>query len=132
MRTLASFRLFRHEGLSAHAVSTQLGIAPTISAELGDPISPGSPRRRDTSLWLLRSAPNVEEGVELSEQLQRLLDELLPAHGALRNLVEQGYHANWSCLVAANPAEHAVELDRPLLTSLLRLPGDLWIDACGD
>lgn len=132
MRTLASFRLFGVLASAPRAVTTRLGITPTRSAEVGDPISRRSPRRRDTSLWILQSAPAIEVGIELSEQLQRLLDQLLPTRDALWKLVGQGYEATWFCFVASNAAEHAVELDRSLLARLLDLPGDLWFDACGD
>jgi hypothetical protein len=57
---------------------------------------------------------------------------LEPKAEALWELVERGYRANWFCCVASHAAEHAVELNRDLLIRLGRLPGDLWIDACGD
>jgi hypothetical protein len=47
-------------------------------------------------------------------------------------VVERGYVSNWFCCVGSSATEHAVELDRALLKRLLRLPGDLWIDAGGD
>jgi hypothetical protein len=28
--------------------------------------------------------------------------------------------------------EHAAEIDRDLMRRLLALPGDLWLDVCGD
>jgi hypothetical protein len=40
--------------------------------------------------------------------------------------------ANWCCWVASHATEHAVELDRPTLQRILALPGDLWLDVCGD
>jgi hypothetical protein len=132
MMTSASFRLFGDQGLTAEAVTSRLAITPTTAAEAGEPVSPRAKARRDSSLWLLRSAPEIEEHVELAEQLERLLDQLLPAKAALWDLVHEGYQANWFAYVASNPTEHAVELDRSLLARLLELPGDLWIDACGD
>ena len=57
---------------------------------------------------------------------------LEPVGSDLWDLTRDGYEANWLCYVGSNPAEHAVELDRALLTRLLELPGDLWLDACGD
>ena len=129
---MSSFRLFGRQGLTARAVTGRLGITPTTCAEAGDLIQPGSWKPRDSSLWLLRDTGDAGSPIELSERLERLLDRLLPVETALWDLVDQGYRANWSCYVASNPAEGAVELDRSLLARLLRLPGDLWIDACGD
>jgi hypothetical protein len=40
--------------------------------------------------------------------------------------------ANWYCWVESHATEHAVELDRQLMQRLLTLPGDLWLDVCGD
>ena len=69
---------------------------------------------------------------EIVSQLGRLLTILEPHADALWDLVRQGYQANWFCYVASNPAEHAVELNRELLGRLQHLPGDLWLDVCGD
>jgi len=133
METTATFRLFgREEGLTAGAVTERLGIQPSEAFEAGTPIGKRSTSLRKASGWLLRTSPSIEEGVELPEQLERLLDILAPLQPALWQLVELGYDANWFCYLASNPAEHAAELDRELLTRLLDLPGDLWIDACGD
>jgi hypothetical protein len=131
MKTSATFRLFGERDLTAAAVTDQLGLTPSRSYEAGTPVS-GSTRLCESSTWLLRSAPAIELAVELSEQIERLLTVLEPKTQSLWNLVERGYRANWFCYVASTPAEHAVELNRDLLTRLLHLPGDLWIDACGD
>jgi len=131
--TLASFRLFGDESLTALAVTTRLALTPSRSHEVGDLVGgPRSPIRCKNSLWLLGSAPDLEDDVELDEQIQRLLDKLLPVAPAVWELVHQGYEANWFCFVSSHATEHAVELDRTLLGRLLELPGDLWIDACGD
>jgi hypothetical protein len=42
------------------------------------------------------------------------------------------YQANWFCHLASHATEHAADLDRQLLQRLLALPGDLWLDLCGD
>ena len=51
---------------------------------------------------------------------------------ALWDLAGSGYEANWLCYVASHATEHAVELDRQTMQRLLALPGDLWLDVCGD
>jgi hypothetical protein len=51
---------------------------------------------------------------------------------ALRQLIHEGYEANWFCSIASHATEHAAELDRLTLQRLLALPGDLWLDVCGD
>src|SRR5215475_3864186 len=130
--TIASFRLFGEAGLTAAAVTRRLGLQPTAALEAGSAISRRSTRTRDSCLWLLRSNPAVESGVELSTQLQRLLTILEPHTGQLWDLVSAGYEANWFCYVASHACEHAVELDRQLLQRLLALPGELWLDVCGD
>jgi hypothetical protein len=69
---------------------------------------------------------------QLGEQLRRLLQVLEPIAGALWELADSGYEANWYCWVESHATEHAVELDRQLMQRLLTLPGDLWLDVCGD
>lgn len=132
METTATFRLHGDGALTAAQVTERLGIQPTTAAEASTPVSSRSPHTRDGAMWTLSSSPRVESGVELSEQLHRLLDLLEPVADTLWDLVAVGYHANWFCFVASHPTEHAVELDRPTLQRLLALPGDLWLDVCGD
>jgi hypothetical protein len=50
----------------------------------------------------------------------------------LWDLVHAGYKAGWICYIASHPTEYAAELDRQTLQRLLALPGDLWLDVCGD
>jgi hypothetical protein len=38
----------------------------------------------------------------------------------------------WFCYIASHATEHAAELDRQTLQRLLALPGDLWLDVCGE
>jgi hypothetical protein len=83
-------------------------------------------------MWLLSSSPHIETGTELTEQLHRLLATLEPVTAPLWELVCQGYDANWLCWIASHATERAAELDRPTLQRLLALPGDLWLDVCGD
>lgn len=132
MRTTATYRLWGPAGLTAAAVTQRLGLQPTAAFEVGTPVSRRSPATRDTSLWLLQSSPHIESGVELATHLHRLLTVLDPVAPQLWDLVHTGYQANWFCYVASQATEHAVELDRHLLQRILALPGDLWIDACGD
>ncbi|HEY4463451.1 MAG TPA: DUF4279 domain-containing protein [Streptosporangiaceae bacterium] len=132
METRATFRLRGGDGLTAAAVTRRLGVQPTRTHEAGDPVSPRSGHTRDSSLWLLTSSPGVESGTELSEHLNRLLAILEPATRPLWELADAGYDANWYCWIASSAAEHAAELNRPTLQRLLALPGDLWLDVCGD
>jgi hypothetical protein len=132
VRTTATFRLFGGDGLTAEAVTSYLSIEPSRSFEAGTPLSADSLNLRDSSGWLLSSSDSIEAGIELAEQLERLLDQLEPLEAELWELVKQGYRANWFCYVASHAAEHAAELDRELLTRLLRLPGDLWLDVDGE
>jgi Domain of unknown function (DUF4279) len=132
METSATFRLFGRRDLTAAAVTDHLGVTPSRSFEAGIPVSRRSMRLRESSGWLLHSAPAIEVGVELSEQIERLLSVLEPKAQSLWELVERGYQANWFCYLGSHAAEHAAELNRDLLARLLHLPGDLWIDASGD
>jgi hypothetical protein len=91
-----------------------------------------APRARGYSLWLISSSPQIEPDVELGEHLRRLLAILEPVTTSLWELAHAGYEANWYCFAASHAAEHAIELDRPILQRLLALPGDLWLDVCGD
>lgn len=130
MRTWAGFRLIGEVGCSG-AVTNLLGIAPTKSREIGDPISRGNQKPRDEWMWLLRSTPNPTNE-ELSNHLNTLLDILEPVADELWSLERLGMWANWFCLIESNPLEHAVEIDRPLLRRLLSVPGELWLDCAGD
>jgi Domain of unknown function (DUF4279) len=132
VQTTATFRLFGNAALTAAATTRRLGIQPTRALEAGDPVSSRSARTRDSSAWLLSSGPSPEDGTELTEHLHQLLATLEPATALLWELVREGYEANWSCYIASHATEHAAELDRPTLQRLLALPGDLWLDVCGD
>ena len=129
--TRASFRLMGRDGLTAEAVTSFLGVEPSDSFEAGERISKRATTVREGSGWFLDSG-DIEDGVELAKQFERVLVHLEPVEARLWQLVERGYWANWFCYVASSPLEHAVELDRPLLTRLLRLPGEVWLDVCGE
>lgn len=132
MRTKATFRLFGGDGLTAAAVTRRLGIESARALEAGDPVSRRSSATRKCSAWLLSSSPDIETGTELAEQLHRLRSVLEPVTGHLWDLVREGYEPNWFCFVASDACEHAAELDRPTMRRLLALPGDLWLDVCGE
>jgi hypothetical protein len=132
VETRATFRLRGDAGLTAAAVTQRLGVQPTGAFEAGDPVGRRPAQTRDSSLWLLTSSPGIESGTELGEHLRRLLAILEPVTGPLWELVEAGYDANWYCWVASHATEHAAEFDRPTMRRLLALPGDLWLDVCGD
>ena len=132
METKATFRLFGGRKLTAAAVTVRLGVAPTWMAEAGDRVSSRSSLTRGSSAWLISSSPAIESGTELGEHLHRLLAVLEPVAAQLWELVREGYEANWFCWVASHAAEHAAELDRATMRRLLALPGDLWLDFCGD
>jgi hypothetical protein len=60
------------------------------------------------------------------------LADLEPAAAALWELAHTGYDANWHRHIASHATEHAAELDRQTMRRVLTLPGDLWLDVCGD
>ena len=132
METTATFRLAGSGTLTAVAVTRRLGIQPTRTFEPGDPISSRSAHTRDGSMWLLSSSTGARAGTELAEHLHRLLTVLEPVTAPLWELVRVGCDANWFCYLASHATEHAAELDRQLLRRLVALPGDLWLDVCGD
>jgi len=132
VQTKATFRLSGDAGLTAAAITRRLAIHPTRAFEAGDPVSSRSPSTHDCSLWLLSSSAEVQDGTELAEHLHRLLATLEPLTPLLWELVHEGYEANWYCWIASHTTEHAAELDRTTLRRLLALPGDLWLDVCGD
>jgi hypothetical protein len=132
VQTTATFRLFGSAALTAAAVTRRLGIQPTRALEAGDPVSSRSARTRDSSAWLLSSSPSPEDGTELTGHLHQLLTILEPATAVLWELIREGCEANWFCYIASHATEHAAELDRLTLHRLLALPGDLWLDVCGD
>jgi hypothetical protein len=126
--TGATFRLSGVGG--AAPVTRSLGLEPSYAAEVGDPVGRTTATVRRTSLWTLSSDLSADR--ELAEHLTWLLDRLEPVRDTLWLLVAEGYVADWFCLAASQAAEHAVELDRPLLHRLLTLPGDLLLDVMGD
>lgn len=132
METRATFRLSGDAARTAAAVTRRLGIQPTRAFEAGDPVSSRSAHTRDSSIWLLSSSPLIQAGTELTEHLHRLLAALEPVTAPLWELVHEGYEANWFCYIASHATEHAAELDRATLQRLLTVPGDLWLDVCGD
>ena len=132
MDTRATFRLTGGTGLTAAGVTRRLGIQPTRAFEAGDRYSSRSASTRDASVWLLSSSPEIEADTELSEHLHKLLATLEPVTARLWDLESEGYEAKWYCWVASRACEHAAVLDRLTLKRLLGLPGDLWLDVCGD
>lgn len=133
MRTRATFRLLGdNAALTAAAVTRTLGIEPSAAAEAGTPVSSRSQSVRRESLWLLSSSGGIQDGAELDASLQGLLAVLEPRTAELWELAEAGYDANWYCWVESHATEHAAQLGRALMARLLALPGDLWLDVCGD
>jgi hypothetical protein len=59
-------------------VTRKLGLELTRAGEAGDRVGRRSTGRRAESLWLISSGPGIEDGVELGEQLSRLLQVLEP------------------------------------------------------
>lgn len=111
-------------------MTRSLDVEPSRAFEAGDRVGRRSRAIRRVSLWLLSS--DLPPGGELADHLHRLLDQLEPKADMLWQLAGQGYAVDWFCLAASHPAEHAIELDRPLLLRLLALPGDLLLDVMGD
>jgi hypothetical protein len=134
MLTKVTFRLAGYEAaLTAAAVTRRLGLQPAAAFEANTPVSRRKPpRTRGYSLWLISSSPHVEPDIGVGEHLRRLLAILEPVSAPLWELAGAGYEANWYCFAASHATEHAMELDRPILKRLLALPGDLWLDVCGD
>jgi uncharacterized protein DUF4279 len=132
VETTATFRLFGNGTLTAATVTRRLGIQPTRAFEPGEPVSSRSSHPRDHALWLLSSSTGSQAGTELAEHVHRLLAILEPVTAPLWELVHAGYDANWHCYIASHATEHATELDRQTLHRIIALPGDLWLDVCGD
>jgi len=134
MLTKATFRLAGYDAaLTAAAVTRRLGLQPANAFEADSPVSRRrAGRTRGYSLWLITSSPDVEPDTEIADHLRRLLAILEPVAAPLWELARAGYEANWFCFAASHATEHAIELDRPTLRRLLALPGDLWLDVCGD
>ena len=64
--------------MTAAVVTERLGVDPTSAHEDGDAVSTRSLGVRKGSIWLLTSSADIEDGVELDEQLERLLSVLEP------------------------------------------------------
>jgi hypothetical protein len=100
MRTIASFRLTNESGGTAANVTERLGLEPTSMSEAGSPVSSRTPERITAhSVWVLSSAPEPQDDVRLSAMLERLLVQLEPGRDVLWSLVEEGWWANWLCML---------------------------------
>lgn len=119
-------------GRTGAEVSARVGVAASRVSEAGDEVSSRSTGVRERALWVLSSAQEPQDGVELAESLQVVLTHLEPVASLLWKLVREGYEADWFCLVGSHACEHAVELDRDLLARLLTLPGQLLLDVYAD
>jgi Domain of unknown function (DUF4279) len=95
-------------------------------------VSARSTATHKEALWSLSASEDIEDDEELAVQLERLLAVLEPRANALWELADGGYEANWYCWVESHATEHAVEIERQILARLLALPGDLWLDVCGE
>jgi len=91
-----------------------------------------SPRRTKEGLWSITSAADVQDDVELGASLNVLLGRLEPVTDRLWQLHADGHLMDWFCFVGSHATEHAVELDRLVLTRLLALPGHLLLDVYPD
>jgi hypothetical protein len=126
VKTTASFGLFGSAGLTAGAVTNALTVQPSRSHESGEAWAMGKPS--DTSVWILQSSDGLEDGVDLATQIERLLAVLEPVTSKIWALIELGHWAKWSCYVGLAAGEYAAELERPILTRMLLLPGELWLE----
>jgi hypothetical protein len=88
---MATFRLFGDGGpLTAAEVTRRLGIEPSFSGEAGQPIGVRLTKPRDGSIWSLSSGEDAEDGVELDEQLRKLLTGLEPLTDEVWALAHDG------------------------------------------
>lgn len=127
MWTRAVLRLTGDSGaLTAALVTARLGLKPTAAIEGAHRIG------RAESMWILSTGREAgDEAVlasRLPEQLARLLDDLEPRSGVLRELTDMGYRARWECSAESQDGHAAVEIGRQLMARLAALPGDLWLD----
>jgi hypothetical protein len=129
---MVTLRVMGDGSRAASHVTETLGIEPTASFEVGDPVGRGSDKTRTHSGWLLQNTVTPEDGVELADALRRVIELVEPAAASLWGLESEGYRVNWSCYLGSHAAEHAAELDRRTLERLLALPGDLWLDVYSD
>lgn len=109
-----------------------MGLQPTTVHEVDDLVGCRSPRRIKASLWSITSAAEVQDNVELGASLNVLLGRLEPVTDRLWELHAEGHTMDWFCFVGSHATEHAVGLDRLLLTRLLALPGHLLLDVYSD
>ncbi len=134
--TLATLRVEGPDGTPASHITDALGLVPDPGPAGRRPASDDGSRpvssRSSTGVWLLGSAPSPEEGVELAESLRVLLDRVEPVADRLWALAAGGYMISWFCYLGSRALEHAAILDRAVLTRLLTLPGDLWLDVYPD
>jgi hypothetical protein len=121
----ASLRVYSDTATAAQ-VTHHLGLAPSFSAERGEPITPRNPTRlRDHSLWLLKS--RLDDHQPLHHHLADLLDQLTGKQSALAELAVS-YEIDWFCLAATDNTQGSVELPHELIARLAALPGDLILD----
>jgi Domain of unknown function (DUF4279) len=111
---------------TAAQVTRRLGLAPSFSAECGEPITPSNPTRlRDSCLWRLDS--RLDDHQPLHRHLVDLLDQLVGKHQVLTELAVS-YDIDWFCLAATDNTQGSVELPHELIARLAALPGHLVLD----
>ncbi len=123
--TVMTMATLRVAGREAARVTEVLGITPDDPGNRADVRRPpGDP----AGVWLLASSNGPLPGVELAVALGRLLDRVEPVADRLWTLVSEGCAVTWRCYLGSRSLEHAAVLDRSILTRMLRLPGELWLD----
>jgi Domain of unknown function (DUF4279) len=131
METSATYRVHGGPELTAAAVSQALDLVPTTVIEHGQHRS-SAQRAATVSGWFLSTGSSPQDGVELSEQLDKLLTMLEPRTEELWQLFRTGYQFDWFCYVGSHATEHALEIRRETMQRLLAIPGELLLDLYGD
>jgi Domain of unknown function (DUF4279) len=128
VRTSATYRITAHSAeLTAAAVTTALGVAPSRTVEAGERMTPRASIARQ-SYWSLSSGDIPEPGAELADSLTRVLNQLHPLRAKLWTLAETGYEMDWFCYLGSHATEHAAEIPREVMHQLLDVPGTLLLD----
>jgi hypothetical protein len=87
---------------------------------------------RKHAMWSISSSGSPEVGVEIYEQLHKLLDIIQPHADTLWSLANDGATCMICCYLGSAAYEHMAIIDRGTMNRLLLVPGDLWLDVYGE
>jgi hypothetical protein len=124
--TFATLRIFSGS-LTCDQISQQLGIHPTKSFNIGDPIGSRTPTPRKTNGWFLTSEGTVRSK-DTRRHIDWILEKLRGARENFRGLEADGIEADVMCYWVSASGHGGPILSPPQLEGLSALGLTVWWD----